>query len=515
MKRFLIFFLSIAILAACSPKNPRISESDVESRREELNKQSESRTVQVVPGPYLGAESLLLSRADRVLNNRITLNMRGTLSQICQEAGKMLTLVTFLVEDTGKSSPVNTPAITPPLANLLEPVLSGEPSVRVSYEGTVRGFLDHVGSLFNVGWMYDESSSTISLSVMQVKTFTLLAAPGKVTYKNQITNQSKENNTSGGGGTFGQSVNASDVSSQTAQSNLSEYKADVWLEAVEGIKALLSKTGSVSANPAAGTVTVKDYAPVLRQITHFVENINIKLSRQVALSVRVWQLELSDSKDIGLDLQAIFESGKLGLTSGGATLNVSNSGGELGATITGGKLKGSQATLKALSSFGKTTFLTSGSGITMNNQPMPVQNTTKIPYLAGVNTYQGDYGQTTEISPGEITVGFSLTVTPHILDRRSLILQYNCSLVSLDEMREYNSEFMKVEMPKVSTRAFSQRVTMKMGETLVLAGFEQEKQGGSNTVGLFAAGHSGEYGRTLVIITISVESMPGYEVNRG
>lgn len=288
MKRFLIFFLSIAILAACSPKNPRISESDVESRREELNKQSESRTVQVVPGPYLGAESLLLSRADRVLNNRITLNMRGTLSQICQEAGKMLTLVTFLVEDTGKSSPVNTPAITPPLANLLEPVLSGEPSVRVSYEGTVRGFLDHVGSLFNVGWMYDESSSTISLSVMQVKTFTLLAAPGKVTYKNQITNQSKENNTSGGGGTFGQSVNASDVSSQTAQSNLSEYKADVWLEAVEGIKALLSKTGSVSANPAAGTVTVKDYAPVLRQITHFVENINIKLSRQVALSVRVY-----------------------------------------------------------------------------------------------------------------------------------------------------------------------------------------------------------------------------------
>lgn len=65
-------------------------------------------------------------------------------------------------------------------------------------------------------------------------------------------------------------------------------------------------------------------------------------------------------------------------------------------------------------------------------------------------------------------------------------------------------------MPKTSTRSFSQRVTMKMGQTLVLAGFEQEKVGSSRDLGLFSAQKGDTYKRTLMVITISVESVPGY-----
>lgn len=66
------------------------------------------------------------------------------------------------------------------------------------------------------------------------------------------------------------------------------------------------------------------------------------------------------------------------------------------------------------------------------------------------------------------------------------------------------------DMPKTSTRSFSQRVTMKMGQTLVLAGFEQEKVGSSRDLGLFSAQKGDTYKRTLMVITISVESVPGY-----
>ena len=63
-----------------------------------------------------------------------------------------------------------------------------------------------------------------------------------------------------------------------------------------------------------------------------------------------------------------------------------------------------------------------------------------------------------------------------------------------------------VQLPQVSTRSFAQRSTMKMGQTLVLAGFEQSRQTANNAVGIFNAGRDGEYGKTLLVITIELES---------
>lgn len=476
----LLSLVAVVMLAGCAAQ-PSLPEREIENRREALVQQSASRVVEVLPTPYLGAASVPITE-DRWLNKKVALSLRGTLTDICAELG-----------------------------GLLQKSVDAEPMLllqeqRVRYEGSVRGLLEHVAIQYGAGWEYFPSSDTISFSRMQTKTFTLLAAPGSTTYKNQITNQSSKNDYSNG---MMNAVSSSDTSSQTAQTNTTTYQGNVWKETVENIKGMLTKEGFVTANPVSGTITVKDTAPSLREVAAFIQTVNSKLSKQVALDVRVWQLEISDEKEAGLNMQALFESGSLSLSSG-ATLNLSKSGGTLGASITSGKLKGSEATFKALAEFGKTTLLTSGGGITMNNMPLPVGRTESDTYLAKVSMQTGDYGQMTEIIPGETTNGFSMTVIPHILDRRTLILQYNCSLTSLDALREYSNASVKIEMPKVSTRAFSQRVTMNMGQTLVLAGFEQVKQGAKSTAGFLAAGKSGSYGRQLVIITIAVESVPGY-----
>lgn len=483
-----LLICTLFALCACSVQNPKVTEQDILAKGEDLRNLAASQSVSVVNEPYLGATTSALSEADKTLARHMSLSLSGTLADVCAAAA--------------------------PLTNLAWQIEDGNADTlrRVRYSGSLENFCRYLASLYGYEWRFDEATQSILFSHTGTRTFTLLAAPGKVLYKNQITNQNKENNTASGGA-LGQTVNASDISSQTAQNNSTDLAVDVWNEALNTIKGLLSKTGTVTANAASGTVTVTDTAPMLRRVESFVHDFNKKLSRQVAVEVRVWQLNVSDESDFGLNLQALFEDQNLLLSSGATLANVaSDTAGELAATITGGKLKGSQATLKALSTFGKTTLVTSGSGVTMNNMPLPIQNTTKDTYLASMSLNTNDYGQTSQIVPGEITTGFAMTVIPHILDRRSLILQYNASLTAKDAMREYSNDTVKVEMPTVSTRAFSQRVTMQMGQTLVLAGFEQESHGKDSTFGLLAAGRSGQYGRNLIIITISVESKPGYEM---
>ena len=67
-------------------------------------------------------------------------------------------------------------------------------------------------------------------------------------------------------------------------------------------------------------------------------------------------------------------------------------------------------------------------------------------------------------------------------------------------------EILTIQLPQVSTRSFSQRVKMKCGQTLVLAGFEQETDQQSKGIGISAGGHSQKYGKSLIIITIEMES---------
>lgn len=62
--------------------------------------------------------------------------------------------------------------------------------------------------------------------------------------------------------------------------------------------------------------------------------------------------------------------------------------GSLTATIVEGNLKDSSATLKALNyALGKASQVTSGSGVIMNNQPLPVQNVKRQSYLGSVSSY--------------------------------------------------------------------------------------------------------------------------------
>ena len=333
-----------------------------------------------------------------------------------------------------------------------------------------------------------------------------MSAPGKQEYKGQITNKSRETSSGSiGGGGVNQTVSTADTSSQTMQSNTTQYAYDVWVDTEKAVKALLSPEGSVVGNQATGTITVRDRAENVRQVATYIADINQRLSRQVALTVNVWALEVSDDAEAGIDLQAIFANDDVSIVAG----SLSSLGGPstASATIVSGKLKGSTGVLRALKEWGKASQVTSGGGLVLSNQPVPIQSIKRIAYLAGSSSTQSEYGQTSEITPGEVTTGFAMTIIPHILDRRRVLLQYSINLSSLDELTEFSTNDLTVQLPKTSTRAFSQRSQMQMGQTLVLAGFQDQTQQLANSLGLLNFGRGRQYAKT--VITIELEAAGG------
>ena len=260
-------------------------------------------------------------------------------------------------------------------------------------------------------------------------------------------------------------------------------------------------------NQAAGTITVRDRAENIRQVSAYIAEINRRLSRQVALTVHVWALEVTDENEAGLDFQMLFANDDISIVAG--SLASLGSPSSASATIVSGKLKNSTGVLKALKEWGNATQVTSGGGLILSNQPVPIQAIKRIAYLAGSSSSQSDYGQTTEITPGEVTTGFAMTIIPHILDRRRVLLQYSINLSSLDELTEFSTSDFTIQLPKTSTRAFSQRSTMQMGQTLVLAGFQDQTQQLANSLGLLNFGRGARYGKTLLVITIEVEAAGG------
>ena len=511
MKRYLSLLLTaLLFLSGCAVKDggaPTVQQ--VEAKRDQLTELSSSKTVSIAEHPYLGAKPIVRQTDGEdipVLNSSVTLKQRGTLSEIAASLSTIAPL-SAQVSDTDADDPQPTKQSSelPTLDDLgLPPLASMSGLIDVSYTGSLRGLLDTISSLSGYGWDYDAKTNRITFSAMQVRTYTIMAAPGVITYDSQVSNKSKER-TSGSsisGSSINSTVTSGDTSSQTSQVHTSKIEMDIWKEIETAVKGLLSKRGTVSINQAAGTVTVRDSYTRLRDVTAYINSINARLSRQVAITVRVWALELTDASSAGLNLQALFENNDVSVVAG--SLGDLGSASTAAVSVVKGKLKGSSGTIKALKEWGRATQLSSAGGLLMSNQPLPVQAIKRHAYLAGMTLATSEYNQTSEITPGEVTTGFAMTIIPHILPDRRVILQYTVTLSALDSMEKIDRE--QVYVPQVSTRSFAQRSKMKMGQTLVLAGFEQSSQNLGNSLGVLNTSRDADFSKTLLVVTIELES---------
>lgn len=375
----------------------------------------------------------------------------------------------------------------------------------VSYRGPLSGLLDEIGSRFGIWWRYEKNE--IYFYKFITKTFVLYSLPTKQSLSTNIGGSSTD---SGGGGT-----------SALTLTNTAEL--ELWSNIEKSIKSMIGKEAQLSLDATNGTISLTATPNEIRRVAHFINEQNARLSRQVAISIKVLQVSVTDSDTFGLNLNSLFNDGQTSIGVASAASGLSSDIVEnLTMTIMPGNwnINGS---IQALSTQATTNMITSGTVTTLNNKSAPIQVVTKQNYISEITkTNSGGDSDTYDLSTEteEIETGFTMNILPRILEHGRLLLKFDLTLSDLlalervDLMSSGSSEETSdggeyIQNPIIESRGFTQEVAMKSGESLVLTGYERvensaEKRGvGSATNSLLGGSATADKERSILVIILT------------
>lgn len=396
-----------------------------------------------------------------------------------------------------------------PTAMQTGPITANSPFT-ANYSGTLSGLMNLVSAYYGVNWKGEAQG--LRFFVMDSKTFRIAALPGDTRLNSSV--DSSSNASAGGTGS-----SASSGATQTGTSNNSTGVGfsglSVWSALESGIKQMLSTGGRVIASPATGTITVTDTPSVLSRVTEYINGQNSALNRQVSVNVRVLSVELTDGDNYGINWDAVYSNLSSASNPFSVALKtafpVASGAGNIiisAPATSASRWAGSSAMISALSTQGRVSELTSSTLVTLNNQPAPVNVGRRVSYLASSSTTQtANVGATTALTPGTVQTGFSMTLVPHIIDGKEMLLQYSLDLSSLLRLSTITSGTSSIQAPDISTSNFIQRVRIQSGETLVVAGFDQDNLSAvSNGIGsaenAALGSRDGTRKRTMLVVLI-------------
>ncbi len=367
----------------------------------------------------------------------------------------------------------------------------------VSYKGSLSGLLDEVCSYFGVWWKYEHGE--IYIYKYTTKTFTLYTLPTKPSMTSSVSS-------SKGGGSISSGVSG----------------IDLWGNIVTAVKSMLGQGSSLITDPMNGTLTITATPTEIKKVAKFVHEQNVRLSRQVAISVKVLQVEVDERHGFGFDLDAAFKDrtqngGNISLIGANGPGGLADGNSGLSMKILSGEVT-INAAMQALATQGTTTLVTSGTVTTMNNKPAPIQVIKKQNYISEYTktnngTVGGEQSYDITVETEEIETGFTLDVLPRIMDHGRLMMLFSLSLSDLLALENVNldqsEESGYIQNPITEERGFSQEVALKSGETLVLSGYERvetksQKEGlGAVNNNILGGKQSQDKSRTIVVILLT------------
>ena len=276
----------------------------------------------------------------------------------------------------------------------------------------------------------------------------------------------------------------------------SSIDGEMWAQFEKSITSMISDGAKLTVSPADGTITLTATPNDIKLVAKYINVQNARLSRQVAISVKIMQVTVNDSDQYGLDLKATFQDG---VTSVGVTGTQGISSDDLSNSLSWGIIKknwSADAIMQAISEKNRSSLITSGTVTTLNNKPAPIQVTQKQNYISEMTkTNNGTDGTNYDISvtTEEIETGFTLDVLPRILEHGRMLVMFNMTLsdlLSLEKVAFGNEdENQYIQNPIVESRAFTQEVALASGESLILTGYEKVSSE-SNKTGTGSADNS-------------------------
>jgi type IVB pilus formation R64 PilN family outer membrane protein len=336
--------------------------------------------------------------------------------------------------------------------------------IELNYSGSLAGLLNHVALRSDLRWSYE--AGRIRFYRVVSRTIAVKTLPGGLKLSSSLSL------TSTGGGTASSS-SSSDI--------------NIWTGIEKNLANMVSVSGKLVIDPNTGTVTVRDAYRNVEAIEQYIQNLNQNLMRQVAMTVEVLQVTLSNEFQSGIDWSYVSETMRLGQLQikGPTPVTSASTAANIGLVLRNSAGATNQLLFQALEKFGRVSSAYSTVVTTVNRQPVPVGSQTTQSYLKSVtptiintvgstgNTYGG-----ATLTPGEITTGFSLTLLPILLDSNHVLVECGLSLSSIKSLTSFNSgsgaSLQTIQQPSIANFGVLQRLVAKSSETIVLSGYDED-----------------------------------------
>jgi type IVB pilus formation R64 PilN family outer membrane protein len=385
------------------------------------------------------------------------------------------------------------------------PAVTGGTALRgVFWQGELGGLLDNVTTRLGLSWRYEQGR--IAIFYLDTRTFPVMFMDSKASFGSKTVSGT----TSSMGATGDSSGGGLSGDSNTSQATEMEIKSSLYEDVSNTIKSMLTP-GFGRMNLSAGVLTVTDTPRVLEQIGRYLDDRNNELNRQVVLNVQVYSVEKRTQDQYGIDWNAVFNSGSIGLSLTNAFSGAASDALNGGVSILDGKGAGTKAFIKALSEQANVSVMTEASSMTTNLSAVPIQVALQQDYASNVTTENtANVGSSSSITKSTITTGFNMTVLPFLMPKSpKMQLQFAINMSDDPTMRTFTSEKTSVELMKTRLKTFTQRVIMQSGQTLVLSGYQSlnntaNRQGvGSFRFFGLGGGANGENNKTMLVILIT------------
>ena len=236
------------------------------------------------------------------------------------------------------------------------------------------------------------------------------------------------------------------------------------------IERFLSDEGKVVVHKEMGMIWVKDKAFIVDRIGEFLAKINENLSKSVAISGIITEVELNDGNKTGIDWTSVAGN----LTRAGGSIGAT--GGAVGSNFTlGWKSAGSvnKVYLNALKTFGDVEVISRPSLRIANNAIGSLIVGKNTSYVSEVVATASSSAPTTYASKlSSLQTGLSFYVLPHIISATEAILYISPELTSLQSLVTVGTN--GVQAPTITMRQTQTVVPIRNGESLVIGGLMSE-----------------------------------------
>jgi len=491
-----------ALFSGCSTPILKSTRNEIAanetSANESLKKQNQinekaNDLIEKVDGAYIPLVAIEDNESSNPSLNRIITknkkyaNLQAAIQDIGDTAGMAITISPDALEyissrnakDKTTQVPQGSVIVPQGQPGMQQPAQSQ--SINFTYEGKVSGAIDLLAARNGVSW--EPAGNGARLFLYKTKSFELFAIPGEANGSNSISTTGGSSSGGSAGGSSGGSGSTSSVSGSSSQSTATNYKLSIWTSIEAVIKNMLSSGGRMAMSPSLGSVVVTDTPRVLNEISEYLAPLNAQMRKQMWVNVKVLTVTQTDADQYGLNWTAVYTKlNKLGYTLTNNNTAVTTSGASAavisvpaGASGSNAEWVGSSAMIQALTTQGAVQQLTSSSLPALNNQPAPLLVGNQKSILQSSSSTAGSVGvqPTVTLTPGQVNTGFALSVVPHITETGDVYLQCTTDISYLNGIGTVTSGTSSIQTPDVDTRSFIARVRVKLGETIVLAGFEQ------------------------------------------